>query len=62
MPGLATRPEVQEVVDRIDREQGASTDDLVSEIELFLRQQPPTKKRQRSRAMFRRVTATAGAA
>ena len=38
--GLATRPEVQEVVDRIDREQGASTDDLVSEIELFLRQQP----------------------
>jgi proteasome assembly chaperone (PAC2) family protein len=39
--GLATRPEVQEVVDRIDREQGASTDDLVSEIELFLRQQPP---------------------
>jgi hypothetical protein len=39
--GLATRPEVQEVVDRIDREQGGSTDDLVSEIELFLRQQPP---------------------
>ncbi len=38
--GLATRPEVQEVVDRIDREQGASADDLVSEIELFLRQQP----------------------
>jgi PAC2 family len=38
--GLATRPEVQEVVDRIDREQGATTDDLVSEIELFLRQQP----------------------
>jgi proteasome assembly chaperone (PAC2) family protein len=37
--GLATRPEVQEVVDRIDREQGASTDDLVSEIEHFLRQQ-----------------------
>jgi hypothetical protein len=36
--GLATRPEVQEVVDRIDREQGATTDDLVSEIELFLRQ------------------------
>ncbi|MDQ1475000.1 MAG: hypothetical protein QOE62_229, partial [Actinomycetota bacterium] len=35
-----TRPEVQEVVDRIDREQGASADDLVSEIELFLRQQP----------------------
>jgi hypothetical protein len=39
--GLAARPEVQEVVDRIDREQGASADDLVSEIELFLRQQPP---------------------
>jgi hypothetical protein len=38
--GLSTRPEVQEVVDRIDREQGASTDDLVSEIERFLRQQP----------------------
>jgi len=38
--GLASRPEVQQVVDRIDREQGASTDDLVSEIELFLRQQP----------------------
>jgi hypothetical protein len=38
--GLATRPEVQEVVDRIDREQGASAEDLVSEIELFLRQQP----------------------
>jgi hypothetical protein len=31
---------VQEVVDRIDREQGDTTDDLVSEIELFLRQQP----------------------
>jgi hypothetical protein len=38
--GLAIRPEVQEVVDRIDREQGATADDLVSEIELFLRQQP----------------------
>ncbi|HEV7524564.1 MAG TPA: PAC2 family protein [Acidimicrobiia bacterium] len=38
--GLAARPEVQEVVDRIDREQGASADDLVSEIEHFLRQQP----------------------
>jgi hypothetical protein len=36
--GLATRPEVAEVVDRIDREQGATADDLVSEIELFLRQ------------------------
>jgi hypothetical protein len=38
--GLATRPDVQEVVDRIDREQGISPDDLVSEIEQFLRQQP----------------------
>ena len=38
--GLATRPDVQEVVDRIDREQAVSADDLVSEIELFLRQQP----------------------
>lgn len=38
--GLATRPEVQEVVDRIDREQGDTADDLVSEIEHFLRQQP----------------------
>jgi proteasome assembly chaperone (PAC2) family protein len=36
--GLATRPEVAEVVDRIDREQAATGDDLVSEIELFLRQ------------------------
>jgi hypothetical protein len=38
--GLATRPEVREVVDRIDREQSATADDLVSEIELFLREQP----------------------
>jgi hypothetical protein len=38
--GLATRPEVAEVVDRIDREQAATADDLVSEIEIFLRQQP----------------------
>ncbi len=38
--GLATRPEVQEVVDRIDREQTATADDLVSEIEVFLREQP----------------------
>jgi hypothetical protein len=38
--GLATRPDVQQVVDRIDREQGASADDLVSEIEQFLRQHP----------------------
>jgi hypothetical protein len=37
--GLATRPDVQEVVDRIDHEQAASTDDLVSEIETFLRSQ-----------------------
>jgi proteasome assembly chaperone (PAC2) family protein len=38
--GLATRPEVQEIVDRIDGEQADTGDDLVSEIELFLRQQP----------------------
>jgi hypothetical protein len=37
--GLAARPDVLEVVDRIDREQGASADDLVSEIERFLRAQ-----------------------
>jgi len=37
--GLSTRPDVREVVERIDHEQVASTDDLVSEIELFLRQQ-----------------------
>ena len=37
--GLASRPDVQAVVDRIDQEQAASTDDLVSEIELFLRSQ-----------------------
>jgi proteasome assembly chaperone (PAC2) family protein len=37
--GLASRPDVQAVVDRIDQEQVASTDDLVSEIELFLRSQ-----------------------
>jgi len=37
--GLSTRPDVQAVVDRIDQDQGASTDDLVSEIELFLRSQ-----------------------
>jgi len=37
--GLATRPDVQAVVDLIDHEQSASTDDLVSEIELFLRSQ-----------------------
>jgi predicted ATP-grasp superfamily ATP-dependent carboligase len=37
--GLASRPDVAAVVDRIDQEQSASTDDLVSEIELFLRSQ-----------------------
>jgi hypothetical protein len=37
--GLSTRPDVQAVVDRIDQDQAASTDDLVSEIELFLRSQ-----------------------
>ncbi len=37
--GLSSRPDVREVVDRIDQQQGASTDDLVSEIELFLRSQ-----------------------
>jgi hypothetical protein len=37
--GLATRPEVREIVDRIDQEQAATSDDLVSEIELFLRDQ-----------------------
>jgi hypothetical protein len=37
--GLAQRPDVAEVVDRIDREQPPSTDDLVSEIEHFLRTQ-----------------------
>jgi len=37
--GLSTRPDVQAVVERIDREQVATTDDLVSEIEHFLRSQ-----------------------
>jgi predicted ATP-grasp superfamily ATP-dependent carboligase len=37
--GLAARPDVRDVVDRIDREQTVSSDDLVSEIEQFLRQQ-----------------------
>jgi hypothetical protein len=37
--GLSARPDVAEVVERIDSEQSASTDDLVSEIELFLRSQ-----------------------
>jgi proteasome assembly chaperone (PAC2) family protein len=37
--GLASRPDVREVVDRIDREQTASPDDLVTEIERFLRSQ-----------------------
>lgn len=35
--GLASRPDVEQVVDRIDREQAATADDLVSEIESFLR-------------------------
>jgi hypothetical protein len=37
--GLASRPDVAEVVERIDGEQAPSTDDLVSEIEQFLRTQ-----------------------
>jgi len=37
--GLASRPDVAEVVDRIDRAQAAEDDDLVSEIEQFLRAQ-----------------------
>jgi hypothetical protein len=37
--GLASRPDVAEVVERIDSEQAPSTDDLVSEIEQFLRTQ-----------------------
>jgi hypothetical protein len=37
--GLASRPDVREVVDRIDREQTGSPDDLVTEIERFLRSQ-----------------------
>jgi len=37
--GLAARPEVKDIVDRIDREQARSDDDLVSEIEHFLRSQ-----------------------
>jgi hypothetical protein len=36
--GLASRPDVVEVVERIDREQGTSPDELVSEIEQFLRE------------------------
>lgn len=36
--GLASRPDVFEVVERIDREQGTSADELVSEIEQFLRE------------------------
>lgn len=39
--GLESRPEVKEIVDRIDREQAGSSDDLVSEIEHFLRSQDP---------------------
>ena len=37
--GLASRPDVLEVVDRIDRGQADDTGDLVSEIEQFLRSQ-----------------------
>jgi proteasome assembly chaperone (PAC2) family protein len=37
--GLAARPDVKEIVDRIDREQVRNDDDLVSEIEHFLRSQ-----------------------
>ncbi len=36
--GLASRPDVFEVVERIDREQETSADELVSEIEQFLRE------------------------
>jgi hypothetical protein len=38
--GLEARPDVRAVVDRIDQEQAATNDDLVSEIEQFLRAQP----------------------
>ena len=37
--GLAARPDVKEVVDRIDEQQEGTTDDLVAEIEQFLRSQ-----------------------
>jgi hypothetical protein len=37
--GLDARPDVREVVDRIDAQQHSSADDLVSEIEVFLRSQ-----------------------
>jgi proteasome assembly chaperone (PAC2) family protein len=37
--GLESRPDVREIVDRIDQQQTSSTDDLVSEIEVFLRSQ-----------------------
>jgi hypothetical protein len=37
--GLESRPDVREVVDRIGAQQTSSTDDLVSEIEVFLRSQ-----------------------
>ena len=37
--GLAARPDVKEIVDRIDHEQARSDDDLVTEIEHFLRSQ-----------------------
>jgi hypothetical protein len=42
--GLSTRPDVQAVVDRIDREQATTTDELVSEIERFLRAQTDDEK------------------
>jgi proteasome assembly chaperone (PAC2) family protein len=35
--GLAARPDVKEIVDQIDRHEEATTDDLVAEIEHFLR-------------------------
>jgi hypothetical protein len=37
--GLESRPDVREIVDRIDQEQERTSDDLVSEIEHFLRSQ-----------------------
>jgi hypothetical protein len=37
--GLEARPDVKEIVDRLDREQSDSSDDLMNEIEHFLRTQ-----------------------
>ena len=37
--GLEARPDVREIVDRIDEQQEPTTDDLVAEIEQFLRSQ-----------------------